>query len=140
MISNITEWAVFISQFNFANKHIDGHDNDFADTFARWKIGGRVQQAINRKVAELYQDIGPSAENTKDINILTWEEIRNEQVGFPKSEKIIKDSDCILRKNKKWILREAKEIKLKILVGVHCGQRGPRGNEGMETKVKETFE
>lgn len=126
VLSKVHRWAINLSRFQFHINHIKGVNNVLADTLTRWSKGHRTISAKPGSIAALYQDIVPTAASRATINI---EDIKREQANNPATETNVQHKDGIMYKdNTIWIPEKAKDLKLRIVVEAHCGERGHRAH------------
>lgn len=71
---------------------------------------------------------------------MTTEDIFNEQTRYESYVEVSKSADCI-RKNSEQIriLEDARELKLRIFVEAHCGERGHRAYQATIDISAETY-
>lgn len=89
-----------------------------------WSKEHRSVSAKPGSIAALYQDIVPEASEITTINI---QDIKQEQASNPAKKTNIQHTDGIMYHDKRiWIPEKSKDLKLRIIVEPHCGERRHR--------------
>lgn len=138
VLSKVHRWAIHLSRFEFVIDHIEGANNVFADILTRWSKGYRNTRAQQTNtIAALYKDIVPTASAIKQVNV---GDILEEQTKYKPTEVLEKDENGLYKKESSiWIPDEATNLKLRIVVEGHCGERGHRAYEATLEAIKETY-
>lgn len=122
VLSNLHRWASHFSRFKFHINHIEGSNIVFADILTRWSKGYRSVKAQTKLIAALYGDIMPSSTEMKSVSV---EEVGREQRKHSTPGDAVRDEEIIyLMEGKIWIPSIATNVKLRIEVEAHCGERG----------------
>lgn len=94
-------------RFEFFIIHMDGFKNIFANILTRRLEGCR--KITTRRVAALY---GYIIRSSKDITMVTSEDIIKEQARYERHVGVNKDADGIIKNHERiWIPKESKELK-----------------------------
>lgn len=109
----------------------------FADILTRWAKGYKATSAQSKMIAALYEDIIPSSTN---LNVVSMEDIKQEQTKHQPPTVAHKDEDGIVRiEGKIWIPNESADLKLKIAVHAHCGEKGHRAKAASLENVSREY-
>lgn len=104
--------------------HIEEVDNVFADILSRCSKGHTTISAKPGSTAALYKDIVPAAATRTIINI---KDVKRKQEYYFETETSIQHKDCIMYSDSNiWMPEKTEELKLRIIVEAHCGERGHR--------------
>lgn len=135
VLSKVHRWAIHLSRFEFFIEHIDGTNNVFADILTR--LSKRYRNVLAQRVAVLYTDIVPSSSTIKAV---TLTEIINEQQQQEIPKNLRRDNEGIYRKGQQiWIPEEASDLKLRITIDAHCGERGHRAYDATLETITQSY-
>lgn len=126
ILSKVQRWVIFISQFRFLIKHVEGIDNVFADILIRWARGFRVERSRTNNICALTHSQSVPA---MDEIILPNVEYIN--MGQQKAEKTARnlsvgENGFLHLAGKLWIPKNQPELKWKLIIITHCGSNGHR--------------
>lgn len=106
VLSEVPRWNIHLSRFVIFIDHIEGANNVLADMLTKWAKGYRV--ALAEKVAALYTDIVPSANEAKFITV---QEIINKQQKHQYPVGIEMDGVGVYRKDQQaWMPNEKETL------------------------------
>lgn len=137
VLARVHRWAIYLLKFEFAIEHIDGKSSICTEMLKRWARGCWTNEARTHMVAALYHDIVP---NSHQMHIPDMEEIKRvlNRAAPPKEITIDRNGIC-KKQNLIRIPEDAKDLKLQILMGGHCGDAGHRGRTVTLGKAQELF-
>lgn len=137
VLSKVHRWAIHLSRFEFFINHIEGSNNIFADILTRWSKGYRTTTAKTSMVAALYKDIAPTSE---DLTAVWINEIKLHQARHHSPAETEIDDDGIHKYNQRiWVPSGANDLKLRIAVEAHCGERGHRAYDVTLEVIQRTY-
>lgn len=139
VISKVHRWAMFLSRFDFVIEHIDGELNVFADILTRWLKGYKKNFASTHHICALSHASEQLIPSLDAVLLPSMEEIKAKQTEHENPENYtLGENDMVMLSGRIWIPNDD-ELKLRILVGSHCGINGYRGAQATESIVKESF-
>ena len=140
VVSKCARWALYLSNFRYAIRHIAGSSNVYADMMSRWLVGYRREKkecfSMVRRLRQRMAVSRPWLLSPADESFV-WPgvaDVRDAQsAGDMAAEGVIgdMDEDGIWRHGGRdgpvWIPRSAAELQLRLMVIAHAGTAGHRG-------------
>lgn len=130
---------MFLSRFEFVIEHREGELNVFADILTRWMKSYRSNETQARNICSLSFMSGQIIPKLSDISLPQMNFIREVQQRKEARGEAKLGAKGVININSKIWIPVKNELKLKILVGSHCGTNGHRGVEATTSIIKESF-
>lgn len=131
---------MFLSRFEFAIEHIEGELN-VSNILTRWVKGYISNTMETRNICSLVHLSDQLTPQLDETSFSSMDTIMTAQRKFdhenPNEAEV--DPDRLLKVNGKTWVPSDNELKLKILVGSHCGVNGHRGSEATFSIIMESY-
>lgn len=142
IVNKVQRWALFLSRFMYSIEHIAGERNVAADMMTRWYAGYRGKKKLERRITSLLmaQDLvqSPADEDFAWPSIDTVRQCQEARNTRP--EGLNHSEDGLWKKpDNIWILFEAMDLQMKLLVVAHCGASGRRETDSTISRLKEQY-
>lgn len=129
-VNKLMRWAIKLSAFNYMIEHIPGESNDWADMLSRWANHERTEIQASRvrlqslMLAPISPSLSESYEWPRPKDIIKCQPRNRPGKGWE-----LRNSVWVNEKGEIFIPREAKQLRLRILVAAHAGLAGHRGRD-----------
>lgn len=120
----------------FFTNHIEGSDNGFADILTRLCKSYHCSVAEVNRLGALSKEITTTAEEVTPLSIDKIKQHQPKQ-QHPVETKVDEDQICV-REQQIWVLSEAKDLNLRIVVDAHCGERDQRAHDATMELIQRT--
>lgn len=113
------------------------HKKVFADLLTRWSRGHSYRRVFCGKIAALYQCVVRSEDGIDEISVA---EIKGWQRNKRPPQNGLKNSDWIRQNDSRiWVLDQATEFTIRIMIISHCENSGHRGVKVTENTARAEF-
>ncbi len=132
-----------MSQFQYRIEHVDGAQNVMPDIMTRWLRGYRGKRsAIKRVSHRILEHVLPASPLNADFITPSVTIIRDAQHksrrDLPSSAQMGPDTLWTIN-DRIWIPDEAEDLQVLVLISVHGGEGGHRGQKPTESVLRERF-